>query len=109
REAAISASPRIAVDTPALSGSINLRGARLDDLRLKEYRETVDPESPIITLLSPAGVPGAYYVEQGWAPTSGADLARPDAESAWTLDGDTQTLTATTPVVLIWDNGEGLT
>ena len=54
REQAIAKSARVTIDTPALSGSINLTGARLDDLKLKEYHETVDDKSPIITLLSPA-------------------------------------------------------
>src|SRR5690606_4193320 len=55
RAAAIAATQRVIIDTEDLHGSINLTGARLDDLELKQYRETVDPESPIITLLTPAG------------------------------------------------------
>ena len=47
-------SPRISIDTPSLSGSIRLAGARIDDLKLKHYRETVDPKSPLITLFSPS-------------------------------------------------------
>src|SRR5690606_30061080 len=108
RADAIAASPRVAIDTPALAGSINLRGARIDDLRLKQYRETVDPDSPIITLLSPAGAPGAYYAEQGWAPAAGADVAMPDAESAWTVEGESETLGAGDSVTLRWENGAGL-
>src|SRR5690606_20208667 len=57
RDAAVVATPRVKVDTPALSGSINLMGGRLDDLLLKRYHETVDPTSPNITLLTPAGAP----------------------------------------------------
>ena len=79
-----------------------------DDLRLKQYRETVDPDSPIITLLSPAGAPGAYYAEQGWAPAAGADVALPDAESAWTIEGESETLGAGDSVTLRWENGAGL-
>src|SRR5271156_4396916 len=35
RARAVGASPRVKVDTPSLSGSISLRGARIDDLYLK--------------------------------------------------------------------------
>src|SRR4051794_13430422 len=79
RAAAIAASPRVAIDTPALKGSINLTGGRLDDLELKKYKETIDPNSPIITLLTPSGAPSGYYIEQGWAPASGSSVKVPDA------------------------------
>ncbi|WP_332700852.1 membrane protein insertase YidC, partial [Devosia sp.] len=108
RAAAIAASSRVTIDTTDLHGSINLTGARLDDLELKQYRETVDPDSPIITLLTPAGAPGAYFAEQGWVPAAGASIAVPDGQSVWTVEGDATALTAATPVTLRWDNGAGL-
>jgi YidC/Oxa1 family membrane protein insertase len=108
RATAIAATQRVAIDTPDLHGSINLTGARLDDLELKQYRETVDPTSPIITLLTPAGAPHAYFVEQGWVPAAGADIAVPDGQSVWTVEGDATTLSAATPVTLVWNNGAGL-
>ena len=108
REQAIAAAPRVSIDTPAVSGSINLVGARLDDLQLKEYVETVDPGSPIITLLTPSGAPGGYYSEQGWVPAGSTGVRIPDAGTQWTLVGNTTTLTPTSPVTLEWDNGNGL-
>jgi len=114
RAQAIAATQRVAIDTPSVKGSINLTGGRLDDLELKKYTETVDPSSPIITLLSPSGVetpegmPYAYYVEQGWVPASGSTAKVPDAQTVWTADGGTSTLTPQTPVTLTWDNGAGL-
>lgn len=108
RATAIAASNRVAIDTEDLAGSINLTGARIDDLRLEKYRETVDPNSPIITLLSPSGAPGGYYVEHGWAPAAGATTALPDANTVWALESDATTLTAATPVTLRYDNGQGL-
>ncbi len=108
RAAAIAATSRITIDTEDLHGSINLTGARLDDLELKQYRETVDPTSPIITLLTPAGAPNAYFAEQGWVPAAGASVALPDSKSVWSVEGDATTLTAATPVTLRWDNGAGL-
>src|ERR1700694_2614034 len=55
REAALSAGPRVKIDTPRLAGSISLKGARIDDLALVQFRETVDPSSPAIVLYSPSG------------------------------------------------------
>ena len=116
RATAVAATARVAIETAGLKGSISLTGARLDDLRLKKYTETVDPTSPIITLLSPPGAPAGYYVEQGWAPANGSTIATPDRNSVWTVDNDGATpteatpitLTEATPVTLSWDNGAGL-
>jgi len=108
RATALAASQRILIDTPALKGSINLTGGRLDDLQLKKYTETLAEDSPIITLLTPAGAPGGYYVEQGWAAPSGSSVAVPGAQTVWTVDGNAD-LTETSPVTLRWDNGGGLT
>ena len=107
REAAIAAAPRVKIETDALMGSINLQGARIDDLLLRRYRETVDKTSPNITLLTPAGVPNGYFAEQGWVPAQGSNIAVPDKDSVWQVEGANQTLTAATPVTLRWDSGEG--
>lgn len=104
REAALARTPRVAIDTPAIAGSINLRGGRIDDVSLKNYHETVDPRSPKIVLLSPAGTQNPYYAEFGWLGAQAGPL--PNAETVWTADR--QTLTASTPVTLSWDNGQGL-
>ena len=72
REAALAASPRVAIDTPRLTGSIALKGGRIDDLSLTQYRETVDPTSPPIVLLSPSGSPHPFYAEFGWVGGAGA-------------------------------------
>jgi YidC/Oxa1 family membrane protein insertase len=104
REAALARSPRVRIDTPAIAGSINLRGGRVDDVSLKQYHETVDPKSPNIVLLSPSGGPNPYYGEFGWV---GAPGATPTADTVWSSDG--QVLTPARPVTLTWDNGQGLT
>jgi len=107
RQTAIAATPRVEIDTASLKGSINLTGGRLDDLELKKYKETVEPDSPIVTVLSPSGVTDGYYVEQGWVPASGSTVKVPDAQTQWTVDANAR-LTETTPVTLTWDNGAGL-
>lgn len=108
RASAIAATERVTISTVDLEGSINLTGARIDDLQLKNYRETVEPDSPIIALLKPAGLPDAYFVEQGWVAAAGASIALPDSQTQWTVEGENATLTADTPVTLVWDNGAGL-
>jgi YidC/Oxa1 family membrane protein insertase len=104
RDAALARTPRVAIDTPAIAGSINLRGGRIDDVALKNYHETVDPRSPRIVLLSPAGTQNPYYAEFGWLGAQAGPL--PNAETVWTADR--QTLTPSTPVTLTWDNGQSL-
>ena len=107
REEALAQSPRIAIDTPSLRGSIALKGARIDDLTLKDYRETVEPTSPNVVLLSPAGSAHAYYAEHGFVGPPTGDLGLPTADTLWTAE--TQgTLTQGTPVTLSYDNGKGL-
>lgn len=106
REQALAASPRVRIDTPKISGSLSLTGARIDDVSLKAYRETVDPKSPNIVLLSPAGGPNAYYSDFGWVAGPGAAVALPNARTVWTADA--QVLSAGKPLTLSWDNGQGL-
>jgi YidC/Oxa1 family membrane protein insertase len=106
RAAVIAATPRIQIETANLRGSIALKGARIDDISLVKYRETVDPKSPAIVLLSPSGSPEPFYAEFGWVPAAGA-LKLPSADTVWTQQGS-NTLTPTTPVTLTWNNGEGL-
>src|SRR5688572_3827023 len=94
--------PRVLVDTPSLKGSINLKGARFDDLVLVRQLETIAKESPPVRLLSPAGAPGAYFAGFGW---TGEGVAAPDANSIWTASAPT--LTPGKPVTLSWSNATG--
>src|SRR5712675_2209888 len=108
RDTAIAAGPRVKIDTPRLSGSIALKGARIDDLALVQFRETVDPASPAIVLYSPSGTAEPYYAEFGWVGASGSTARIPDQNTEWEQDG-VGSLTPTHPVTLRYDNGEGLT
>ena len=107
REAVIAASPRIAIETPKLGGSVSLRGGRLDDLTLTQYRETVDPKSPPIVLLSPSSSPHPFYAQFGWTTGPGQTLKLPDDTTVWRQQGS-GTLGVGRPVTLTYDNGEGL-
>ncbi|MBO9461154.1 membrane protein insertase YidC [Labrenzia sp. R5_0] len=108
RDTALAASQRVTIDTPSLEGSLNLKGGRLDDIRLKDYHETVDKSSPTIVLFSPSGSPKPYYADYGWVGDPGSNIALPGPDTIWSIDGET-TLTPSTPVTLSWDNGAGLT
>jgi YidC/Oxa1 family membrane protein insertase len=107
REAALKASPRVAIETPRLAGSINLKGGRIDDLLLTQYRETVDPKSPPVVLLSPSGAPMPFYGEFGWVAAAGNTMPLPNSETVWKQQG-TGTLGVNRPVTLVHDNGQGL-
>lgn len=99
---------RIAINAPSVQGSINLRGARLDDLVLKQYRETVKPDSPDVRVLSPVDTKRADFVDFGWrAATSDVPLVLPNARTLWKASGTL--LDADHPLTLSWDNGQGLT
>jgi YidC/Oxa1 family membrane protein insertase len=108
RDTAIAATPRVKIDTPRLSGSISLRGARIDDLSLVQFRETVDPTSPAIVLYSPSGTENPYYAEFGWVAASGSAVRIPDQNTVWQQES-TGSLTPNHPVTLKYDNGDGLT
>jgi YidC/Oxa1 family membrane protein insertase len=108
RDTAIAATPRIKISSPRLTGSISLKGARIDDLALTQFRETVDPASPPIILFSPSGTAEPYYAEFGWVPASGSTVRLPDRDTQWQQEGSGD-LTPDNPVTLKYDNGDGLT
>ncbi|MDZ4052168.1 MAG: membrane protein insertase YidC, partial [Phenylobacterium sp.] len=106
RQTAAAASPRVRIETPALSGSVSLRGARLDDLYLKQYRETVAKNAPPVELLRPEGAKHAQFAEFGWAGANVPGL--PTAATIWTQTAGS-TLAPGAPVTLQTTNGAGLT
>jgi YidC/Oxa1 family membrane protein insertase len=108
RETAIAAAPRVKIDTPRLSGSISLKGARIDDLSLVQFHETVDPNSAPIVLYSPSGTENPYYAEFGWVAASGSPAKMPDQNTVWQQE-TSGNLTPIHPVTLKYENGDGLT
>src|SRR5262249_33891639 len=107
REAVIASSPRVAIETPRLGGSIDLKGGRVDDLTLTQYREETDPKSPPIVLFSPSGAPGAFYAEFGWVPAAGTSAAMPGPDTVWKQQS-AGALGVGHPVTLTYDSGQGL-
>lgn len=108
RPTVIAASPRVKIETPSISGSIALTGARIDDVALVKFRETVDPKSPAIELFSPSGTKEPFYAEFGFVPSAGSTVKMPTKDTVWTQEG-TGALTPAKPVTLSWNNGQGLT
>ncbi len=102
----ITSSKRIAFDNGTVYGTINLTGARLDDLHLHNYFTTVEDKDNVL-VLSPAGGPFPRYIEYGWV-AQGEGIKVPDANSVWQVK-DTSKLTPETPVTVTWNNGQGLT
>jgi YidC/Oxa1 family membrane protein insertase len=107
RDAALATSPRVHIETPSLSGSIALKGGRIDDLSLVKYRETVEPNSPPIVLLAPSGSSNPFYAEFGWSAPSGTSVKLPGPDTVWQQEGS-GALSVGRPVTLVYDNGEGL-
>ncbi len=96
---------RIKIDTPALHGSVNLLGGRIDDLTLADYHVSPTPGSPEIALLAPGGTPEAYYAEFGWVPED-RNQPVPGPDTRWSANGTV--LTPDKPLTLTWNNGKGL-
>ena len=106
-EAAAAAAPRLTIDAPAIRGSMSLLGARLDDLVLTSYHQTVSKTSPLVQLLSRPSGKKSYYVQFGWDAAPGSTLAVPGPQTLWKSSGGV--LSPTHPVTLSWDNGAGVT
>lgn len=97
----LAASPRIAIETPRLKGSVNLVGARIDDLVLLDYRTSIGADAPPIRLFAPSGDPNAYFAGFGWV---GAGAPPPDAR--WTASA--RRLAPGKPVTLRWVSPDNL-
>jgi YidC/Oxa1 family membrane protein insertase len=107
RPAALAASPRVAIATGSVQGSVALKGGRIDDIALVKFRETVDPKSPPIILLSPSGTADPFYAEFGWTGMAGSNAKLPTSDTVWKQSGS-GALSVGHPVTLTYDNGEGL-
>ncbi len=98
---ALQSSARILVETPKLKGSINLEGAKIDDLVLLTHRTELAKDSPPVRLFAPSGTKNAYFARFGWA---GSGITAPNDKTVWTPSGNK--LTPSTPVTLSWTNAQ---
>ena len=104
KSVAIKTVPRVSLMSKEISGSISLRGARIDDVTLTQYRETIDPESTLINLLLKSNERNPYFIEFGWSSPDGVKI--PNGKTLW--KSSKQILSPDTNVTLSWDNGEGV-
>ncbi|MEO7276633.1 MAG: membrane protein insertase YidC [Sphingomicrobium sp.] len=95
RAAVLGSTPRVRIQTPSLTGSINLKGALIDDLMLVRQRESISRKSAPVRLLSPLGARGSYIASFGWA---SQNVQVPTLDTAWTADS--AELTSDHPVTL---------
>jgi YidC/Oxa1 family membrane protein insertase len=106
REEALSQTRRINISNDKISGSLPLRGNRLDDIQLLNYYKTVDSKENV-ELFKPSGTERPYYAEFGWI-AEGGGFNLPGKDTTWDVVGSNENLTAGQPVLLRWDNGQGL-
>ena len=99
---ALASPERVRIDAPRVEGSINLVGARIDDVELKDHRATVDDDSGPVQMFAPQNTDAQYFAQFGWV---GEGVSLPTNDTVWTADGET--LTQGNPVTLSWDNGAG--
>jgi YidC/Oxa1 family membrane protein insertase len=104
---AAEAVPRLPIQAARLQGSISLVGAKIDDLVLRDYHETLDHRSPLVRLFEPSSEPQPYYAQFGWSAAPGSTLKLPDDTTLWTASAPG--LGSGAPVTLSWDNGAGIT
>ena len=107
-EEIVASAPRVTIDSPSLTGSLSLIGGRIDDLSLKNYNETLEPDADLVRLLSPIGTDHPYYALHGWVASVGATADQvPNASTQWSIESG-ETLSPDADVILAWDNGAGL-
>ena len=98
------ASERVTIANKYIAGSINLKGARIDELLLLHYKETIDDSSPDVALLSPGDTPDGYIATFGWLSSDKIEL--PKTDTLW--KSDRAELVPEKPISLKWINNAGV-
>ena len=106
RNEIINESARINIENQFINGSINLTGARIDDIILKKYLTDLSPDSDNVKLLSPKGSENSYFAEYGWVADNNNKIELPNANTIW--KSNRSTISPSQPAVLTWDNGNGI-
>jgi len=97
---------RVKIENNNIKGSISLQGAIIDDIIFKNYKESLESDQKVI-FLNPKSSDEGYYIETGWASNSNEKLKLPLDNTIWKVKGN-KVLTPNKPIVLEWDNNEGL-
>ena len=106
RNEIINESARINIENQFINGSVNLTGARIDDIILKKYLTDLSPDSDNVKLLSPKGSENSYFAEYGWVTDNNSKIELPNANTIWKSNRSTRS--PSQPAVLTWDNGNGI-
>ena len=101
----ITKSERVIIKAPKMSGSILLKGLKFDDLILTEFTRSISDDRKLV-LLAPYNTKKAYFASFGWIAANGQTIKLPDTETVWKANN--HELSPQKPVVLSWDNGQGL-
>ena len=107
REDVLSATNRVSFKNSSIEGSINLKGAIIDDLILSKYKTSLEPDSNKIELLLPDGTANPYYIETGWKELKNTNIDLPNLDTEW--ESDSLNLTPTNPISLTWTNNQNVT
>ncbi len=105
REESISKSERVTIENNSIIGSINLKGALIDDISFKKHKQKVEDDKNII-FLNPSDTENGFYIETGWT-SIGDKIKIPTKETIWTVKGN-NILSDSSPVILQWNNKEGV-
>ena len=106
RDEAIQNVDRIKLENANIKGSISLEGGVIDDITFKNYKKTLKSEEKVI-FLNPKNSKDGYYIETGWALSGNTKLKLPLDNTIWKIKNNTK-LTPGNPIILEWDNKEGL-
>jgi len=106
RNEAIGIVNRIQLENKNIQGSISLEGGIIDDIIFKNYKQNLKSDENVI-FLNPKGSTEGYYIETGWASSGSEKLKLPLDNTIWKAKGN-KILSPNNPVILQWDNSEGL-
>jgi YidC/Oxa1 family membrane protein insertase len=97
-------SQRIKIISDNLHGSINLLGARFDDLTLAKFFEKPNKEKEVI-LFSPSDSKNRYFSDFGFI-SSNQNITTPNSETLWSVDN--KELKPSSPITLSWLNPQNI-
>ena len=97
-------SSRVIIENDRLEGSIDLCGAKINEIFLKKFNKTTDKDSDYVQLFNES----SYWVDAGWLAPRGAEFILPNEESLWKLESQNSILSPTSPISISWNNGQGL-
>ncbi len=106
RNESINKVDRIKLENNNIKGSISLEGAVIDDVIFKNYNKKLNDDEKVI-FLNPKNLKEGYYIETGWAISGNENLKLPLDKTIWKVKGNNK-LGPNNPVLLEWDNKEGL-